>query len=145
MLLSQWQLINCQVKLEIGAPGGSDAKESAYSAETQVRSLCCKDPLEKEWATHSSILSWRIPWMEEPNGLQPIALQSQTQLKWLSMHTYMLTKVYSFTNLKDSLVASKFWKLWIKLLQTSLCKLLYAQKFSASLDKYQEHDCWIIW
>ena len=78
MLLSQWQLINCQVKLEIGAPGGSDAKESAYSAETQVRSLCCKDPLEKEWATHSSILSWRIPWMEEPGGLQSMGLQNFT-------------------------------------------------------------------
>ena len=34
-----------------------------------------EDPLEKEMATHSSILAWRIPWTEEPGGLQPIGLQ----------------------------------------------------------------------
>ena len=38
--------------------------------ETQVRSLGQEDPLEKEMATHSSILAWRIPWAEEPGGLQ---------------------------------------------------------------------------
>ena len=38
--------------------------------ETWVRSLGWEDPLEKEMASHSSILAWRIPWMEEPGGLQ---------------------------------------------------------------------------
>ena len=38
--------------------------------ETQVRSLGLEDLLEKEMATHSSILGWRIPWREEPGGLQ---------------------------------------------------------------------------
>ena len=38
--------------------------------ETQVRSLGQEDPLEKGMATHSSILAWRIPWTEEPGGLQ---------------------------------------------------------------------------
>ena len=38
--------------------------------ETQVRSLSQEDPLEKGMATHSSILAWRIPWTEEPGGLQ---------------------------------------------------------------------------
>ena len=38
--------------------------------ETWVRSLGWEDPLEKEIATHSSILAWRIPWAEEPGGLQ---------------------------------------------------------------------------
>ena len=38
--------------------------------ETWVRSLGREDSLEKEMATHSSILAWRIPWMEEPGGLQ---------------------------------------------------------------------------
>ena len=37
--------------------------------ETQVRSLRKEDSLEKEMATHSSILAWRIPWMEEPSQL----------------------------------------------------------------------------
>ena len=38
--------------------------------ETWVQSLGWEDPLEKEMATHSSILVWRIPWTEEPGGLQ---------------------------------------------------------------------------
>ena len=37
--------------------------------------------LEEEMATHSSILAWRIPWTEEPGGLQPLGLQSPTQLR----------------------------------------------------------------
>ena len=43
--------------------------------ETWVRSLGQEDPLEKEMATHSSILAWRIPWMEEPGGLQSMGSQ----------------------------------------------------------------------
>ena len=39
-----------------------------------------EDPLEKEMATHSSILAWRIPWTEEPGGLQSMGLQSWTRL-----------------------------------------------------------------
>ena len=38
--------------------------------ETWVQSLGLEDPLEKEMATHSSTLAWKIPWMEEPGGLQ---------------------------------------------------------------------------
>ena len=43
--------------------------------ETQVQSLDGEDPLEKEMATHSSILAWRIPWPEEPGGLQSTGSQ----------------------------------------------------------------------
>ena len=43
--------------------------------ETWVLSLGQEDPLEKEMATHSSILAWRLPWTEEPGGLQFIGLQ----------------------------------------------------------------------
>ena len=43
--------------------------------ETQVWSLGQKDTLEKGMAIHSSILAWRIPWKEEPGGLQPVELQ----------------------------------------------------------------------
>ena len=46
--------------------------------ETWVRSLGWKDPLEKEMAIHSSILAWKIPWTEEPGGLQFMGLQSWT-------------------------------------------------------------------
>ena len=43
--------------------------------KTWVRSLVWEDPLEKEMAIHSSILAWRIPWTEEPGGLQSIVSQ----------------------------------------------------------------------
>ena len=43
--------------------------------ETRVQSLGREDPLEKEMATHSSILAWRIPWMEEPGGLLSVRSQ----------------------------------------------------------------------
>ena len=43
--------------------------------ETWVRSLGQEDPLEKGTATHSGILAWRIPWTEEPGGLQPTRSQ----------------------------------------------------------------------
>ena len=65
--------------------------------EMLVRSLDWEDPLEKEMATHSRIHAWRIPWTEEPGGLQYVGLQSQTRLSsfhfrcpWLlaSLHTF---------------------------------------------------------
>ena len=48
--------------------------------ETWVLSLGQEDPLEKGMATHSSILAWRIPWTEEPGGLQSMRSQCQTRL-----------------------------------------------------------------
>ena len=44
--------------------------------ETRVRSLSWEDPLKKGMATHSSIPAWRIPWTEEPGGLQSMESQS---------------------------------------------------------------------
>ena len=43
--------------------------------ETRVRSLGLEDPLEKEMVIHSSILAWRVPWTEEPGGLQSMRSQ----------------------------------------------------------------------
>ena len=54
-----------------GFPGGSDGKASACN----VGDLGWDDPLEEGMATHSSILAWRIPWTEEPGGLQSIGSQ----------------------------------------------------------------------
>ena len=54
-------------------PGGSDGKESTCNA--WVQSLGQEEPLEKELATHFSTLAWRIPWTEEPGGLQSTGLQ----------------------------------------------------------------------
>ena len=46
----------------------------------QVWSLGQEDPLEEEMTTPSSVLAWKIPWTEEPGGLQSMGWQSQTQL-----------------------------------------------------------------
>ena len=48
--------------------------------DTWVQSLGQEDPLEKEMATHSSILAWKIPWTEEPGGLQFMGSQSRRRL-----------------------------------------------------------------
>ena len=56
-------------------PGGSEVKNLLTMQETWVRSLGQEDPLEKEMATHSSILAWKIRWTEEPVGLQSVGLQ----------------------------------------------------------------------
>ena len=51
-------------------------KNLPATQETWVQSLGLEDPLEKEMDIHSSILAWRIPWSEEPGGLQSMALQN---------------------------------------------------------------------
>ena len=61
--------------MNLGFPGGSVGKESACNAGDVVLSLGWEDPLEKEMATYSSTLAWRIPWMEEPGGLQSMGSQ----------------------------------------------------------------------
>ena len=60
---------------EICFPGGSAVKNPPAMEETQVQSLGQEDPLEKETATHFSILAWRIPWTEEPGRLQSMGSQ----------------------------------------------------------------------
>ena len=59
----------------LGFPGDSDVKNLPTRQETQVRSLGQEDHLEKGMATHSSILTWRIPWTEEPGGLWSMGSQ----------------------------------------------------------------------
>ena len=54
--------------------------------ETQVELLGQEDPLEKEMATHSSTLAWRIPWIEEPGGRQSMGSQSVDTTERLHFH-----------------------------------------------------------
>ena len=61
-----------------------------------VRSLGQEDLLEERMATNPSILAWRIPWAEEPGGLQSMGSQSQTRLKKLSAFIFKLRYVHSF-------------------------------------------------
>ena len=66
--------------------------------ETRVRSLGWGDPLEKEMATHSSILAWRIPWTEEPGRLQSMGSQ-RVGHDWVTLLTYLLTYGFSVSAL----------------------------------------------
>ena len=61
--------------MERGSLVAQTVKRLPAVQETRVRSLGWEDPLEKEMATHSSILAWKIPWTEEPGGLQSMWLQ----------------------------------------------------------------------
>ena len=54
----------------MGFPGGSEVKVSAWNAGNPGSNPGREDPLEKEVATHSSTLAWKIPWKEEPGRLQ---------------------------------------------------------------------------
>ena len=65
-----------------GFPGDSDNKESACSTGDPVCSLGWEDPPEKGTSTLSSVLAWRIPWTEEPGGLQSMGLQRVRE--WLT-------------------------------------------------------------
>ena len=81
--------------------------------ETRVWSLDREDPLEKEMATHSSILAWRIPWTEEPDGLQSTGSQ-RVGHDWVTLLTYLCYSCYLmswlcycntlFSSLKFSLI-----------------------------------------
>ena len=64
--------------------------------ETQVPSLGWEDPLEKEMATHSSILAWRIPWTEEPGRL-PVHGVAKS---WTQLSNFTFTFLYTFLHLK---------------------------------------------
>ena len=62
-------------------------KNSPAMQETWIRSPGQEDPLEKEIATHSSILGWKIPWMEKPGGLQFITSSTGTEAEELERST----------------------------------------------------------
>ena len=75
--------------------------------ETRVRSLGQDNTLEEEMATHSSILAWRIPWTEEPSGLQSMGprkvnttelLNTQTHIKVCIYNTHIIVKLAHFSH-----------------------------------------------
>ena len=79
----------------LGFLAGSALKEFAAMQETQVRSLSQEDSLEKGMTTHSSILVWEIPWMEEPGGLQSMG-SYRVRHDWVT-NTYLLSHLEVLT------------------------------------------------
>ena len=74
--------------------------------ERQFRSLGREDALEEEMASHSSILAWRIPWTEEPGGLQSRGSQ-RVRYDWATEHSTKL----DWTGLEDRMIHRAAWTL----------------------------------
>ena len=84
-LASSWEEIKSLRKVGRVFPNSSDSKASAFNAgDPWVRSLGQEDPLEKEMASHSSILAWRIPGTEEPVGYSPWGSKESDTTEWLT-------------------------------------------------------------
>ena len=99
--------------------------------EIQVWSLGWEDPLEKEMATHSSSLAWRIPWRREPVRLQSMGSQESEMTYWLNHYKY--TQIYYifyvFITLKKSLKLSDLFQ-----------SLLVATPISTQLSSWDVHS-----
>ena len=77
------------IRLNLGFPGGTGGKEPACQGKSWshgLDSLGQEDPLEEGMATHSTILVWRIPWTEEPRGLQSMESQRVRQQTHIQTH-----------------------------------------------------------
>ena len=85
--------------VDINLPLWRSGQESACQCGRCGFNLCQKDPLEEEMTTHSSILAWKIPWTEEPGGLQPMGSQ-RVGHNWptniFSTLAYLLWSVHRF-------------------------------------------------
>ena len=97
------------------SPVAQMVKNPPAMQETQVRSLGQEDPLEKGMATHYSILAWKIPWTEEPYGLQSMRLQGVGQ-DWVT-NTFTFPRQIQPSWGQDPMQASKivlgFMRNWI--------------------------------
>ena len=87
-------------------PGGSDDKASAYNMGGLGFSLGQEDPLEKEMATHSSTLAWKIPWTEEPGRLQSMGSQIVRQ-DWATKLSFPFNPLFSTPFVEETIMLLK--------------------------------------
>ena len=113
----------------LGFHGGSAVKNLPAMQETWVWFLGGDDPLEKEMATHSSILAWRTPWTEEPGWLQSIELR--VVCDWITEHnTWREAWLRDQNTLVDCpqiwIVFSGLWieTTWLSILEWNLWRML---------------------
>ena len=97
----------------MGFPGGSDGKRICVQCRKPRFSPGGEDPPEKGMATHASILAWRIPWTEEPGGLQPTGLQ-RVGHNWAQQHVAIIPFY--------SLPKSQLFHLWNGNYKTYVCQ-----------------------
>ena len=141
---TSWVPNNDAVKLDMLAqrtqpcfPSGSAVKNLPAMQELQepwVWPLGQEDPLEEGMAAHSSLLACRIPWTEEPGGLQSIGLQrvEHLSLKWLSMHSNPLPEAKSAQEF-DSLFSNKL---------CDMIKITSLKYSGGSVVRTQGFHCW---
>ena len=86
--------------------------------KTQVQSLGWEDLLEKEMATHSSTLVWKMPWTEEPGRLQSMGSQSQT---WLSDFTFTLRICCTAQRIEPIFYNNYTWSMTFKSCESLYC------------------------
>ena len=82
-------IINIYINIDWASLVAQMVKNPPAMRETWAQSLGWEDPLEESMATHSSILAWRIPWTEEPDGLQSMESQ-RVRHSWVTKHTLLL-------------------------------------------------------
>ena len=86
-------------------------KRLSRMRETWVQSLGWEDPLEKEMAIHSSTIAWKIPWTEEPGGLQSIGILQAGILEWAAMPSSRGSS-QPRNQAHVSHIASRFFTIW---------------------------------
>ena len=85
LLIPSWTIFQFDPYSQRAALVAQWVKNVPAVQETQVPSLGWEDPLEKKMASHSSILAWRIPWTEEPGGLQSLGSQEVDTTEQLTL------------------------------------------------------------
>ena len=115
-----------------GLPCGS-VKNLPAMWETQVWSTGWKDPLKKGMATHSSILAWRIPWTEEPGGLQSMVSQRvghdwQTDISFHFIYVYIINILFSLIRLAATEIMRDFFFFFLMLVVLCLTSNSYRRR-----------------
>ena len=130
----------------MGFPGGSDGKEPPAMWETRVRSLRWEDLLEKEMATHSSILAWRIPWIEESGGLWSTGSQRVGHDWATNTRSYIIDLgVPSIGIFKNVFIFT--WDTWLSTAIHSLSAVTEARRSSEKLTFADDLKTlnWVVW
>ena len=119
----------------MGFPSGAVVKNPPAKQETQVWSLGQEDPLEKEMASYSSILAWKIPWTEEPGRLQSMGLQ-RVRHDWVTHFHFLFSSLSLFNEYIFSWTYPPYILTLVPLFLLSFCFTLPKKKKNTSFPNY---------
>ena len=109
----------------------SSVKNLSAMQETWVRFLGWEDPLDKEIATHSGILAWRIPWTEEPDRLQSMGSQESDEI-WRQLHVLPKTCLFHLTYF--SIISTILYETWFQVTINSISRSIYLDILSKQFE-----------